>query len=68
MIPHIHLTFVCNPFSDKRWGHISTLKIDSRIERTECSRPLIHDGESYQLRKNAIYSKHAGKMTKFNYM
>jgi hypothetical protein len=30
---------------------------------------MIHDGESYQMMMiNAVYSKHAGKMTKFNYM
>jgi hypothetical protein len=26
MILHMHLTFVCTSFSDKRWGHISTFK------------------------------------------
>jgi hypothetical protein len=29
-----------------------------------CSKTFIHDGESTI---NAIYSKHAGKITKFNY-
>jgi hypothetical protein len=34
-----------------------------------CSKTFIHDGESYQLMTiNAVHLKHAGKMTKFNYM
>jgi hypothetical protein len=45
------------------------IKIDSRIERPGCSKTFIHDGESYQLMTiDAVYSKHAGKITKFNYM
>jgi hypothetical protein len=49
--------------------HHITEKSIQEYKGLGCSKTFIHDGESYQLTTiNAVYSKHAGKMTKFNYM